>query len=112
MSPRGSPSAMQFGVPPLTRGVKWLGGITLAVSILVVTLGFRGDALRVRVHFSPGEFFRGSFWTPLTYTFLNPEPLSLLFGLLGLWFVGASLERMWGTRRFLVFYFLSSATGA
>src|SRR6185369_2975852 len=113
MSPRGNPSMMQMGgVPPLTRGVKWLGIVTLAVSILTTTLGYRGDALRYYVHFSPGEFFRGALWTPLTYTFLNPQPISLLFALLGLWLIGAALEQMWGTRRFIIFYFLTGAVGA
>ena len=100
------------GVPPLTRGVKWLGIVTLAVSILTTTLGYRGDALRANVHFSPGEFLRGALWTPLTYTFLNPQPFSLLFALLGLWLIGAALEQMWGTRRFVTFYFLTGAVGA
>jgi membrane associated rhomboid family serine protease len=103
---------MQMGIPPLTRGVKWLGIVTLAVSILTTTLGDRGDRLRTWVHFSPGEFFHGSFWTPLTYTFLNPQPFSLLFALLGLWLIGSALEQMWGTRRFVTFYFVTSAVAA
>jgi membrane associated rhomboid family serine protease len=103
---------MQMGAPPLTRGVKWLGIVTLAVSILTTTLGSRGDALRSYVHFVPEEFFHGTLWTPLTYTFLNPQPISLLFALLGLWLIGASLEQMWGTRRFVTFYFLTGAVGA
>ena len=44
MSPRGQ-QAMGFGVPPLTRGVKWLGGATLAVSVLTAVLGDTGSAL-------------------------------------------------------------------
>jgi len=111
MSPRGQPS-MQLGVPPLTRGVKYLGITTLAVSILVATLGYRGDALRAYVHFVPKEFFHGYLWTPLTYTFLDPQPMSLLFALLGLWLIVSALEQMWGTRRFVVFYFLTSAVAA
>ena len=43
MSPRGQP-AMGFGVPPLTRGVKWLGGVTLATLI--------GRAVHIVVHVS------------------------------------------------------------
>ena len=36
---------MGFSVPPLTRGVKWLGGVTLAVSVLVPVLGQSGKSL-------------------------------------------------------------------
>lgn len=103
---------MQFGVPPLTRGVKWLGIVTIAVSVLATTLGYRGDALRAYVHFAPEEFIHGALWTPLTYTFLNPHPVSLLFALLGLWLIGSALEQMWGTRRFVTFYFVTGAIGA
>ena len=33
MSPRGQ-SQMSFGIPPLTRGVKWLGIVTLAWALV------------------------------------------------------------------------------
>ena len=72
MSPRGQSSMMQFGVPPLTRGVKWLGAITLAVSVVSALLGESSAALIRAVLFRPADLFRGQLWTPLTYTFLNP----------------------------------------
>jgi membrane associated rhomboid family serine protease len=103
---------MSFGVPPLTRGVKWLGGITVAVSILVAVLGESGRELARAVVFVPDAFFHGRVWQPLTYTFLNPDPISLLFALLGLWLLGASLEQAWGTRRFVTFYLATGALGA
>jgi membrane associated rhomboid family serine protease len=106
------PSMMQFGVPPLTRGVKWLGGVTLAVSVLAAVLGDGAASLVRAVVFLPADFFHGRVWTPLTYTFLNPDPFSLLFALLGLWLLGAALEQQWGTRRFVIFYFLTGAAGA
>lgn len=112
MSPRGQPGRSGFGVPPLTRGVKWLGVVTLAVSVLVAVLGEQGAALARLVMFTPEELFHGKVWQLLTYTFLNPDPISLLFALLGLWLLGASLEQQWGTRRFVSFYFLTGAVGA
>src|SRR5256885_3702137 len=112
MSPRGRP-AMAFGVPPLTRGVKWLGGVTLAVSILVAVLRDQsGTALAQFVVFSPEALWHGAVWKMFTYTFLNLDPIGLLFALLGLWLLGASLEQTWGTRRFLTFYFATAAAAA
>src|SRR5215470_19366194 len=108
MSPRGQ---MSFGVPPLTRGVKWLGGVTLAVSVLAAVLCDSSEQLVRAIVFIPDTFWHGRVWTPLTYTFLNGEPISLLFSLLGLWLLGASLEQQWGTRRFVIFYFLTGAAG-
>ena len=111
MSPRGQP-AMGFGVPPLTRGVKWLGGTTLAVSILAAVLGDAGRMLARIVTFTPADLWSGYLWQPLTYTFLDRDPVGLLFALLGLWLLGASLEQRWGTRRFVTFYFATAALGA
>src|SRR5256885_10554118 len=112
MSPRGRP-AMAFGVPPLTRGVEWLGGVTLAVSILVAVLRDQsGAALAQFVVFSPEALWHGAVWKIFTYTSLNPDPVGLLFALLGLWLLGASLEQAWGTRRFVTFYFATSALAA
>jgi membrane associated rhomboid family serine protease len=110
MSPRGA--AMGFGVPPFTRGVKWLGIVTLAVSVLAAVLGESGQAMAAQLVFVPAGLLHGRVWTPLTYTFLNLDPIGLLFALLGLWLLGASLEQRWGTRRFVTFYFLTGALGA
>ncbi len=112
MSPRGQP-AMGFGVPPLTRGVKWLGGATLAVSILTAVLGDSGRTVARIVAFTPAKLWSGYLWQPFTYTFLfDRDPVGLLFALLGLWLLGASLEQRWGTRRFVTFYFATAALGA
>ncbi len=101
-----------FGVPPLTRGVKWLGAITLAVSIAAAVFGEAGQGLADALVFRPIGLLQLRLWTPLTYTFFVPDPINLLFSLLGLWLLGAALEQRWGTRRFVTFYFLTSAAGA
>jgi membrane associated rhomboid family serine protease len=103
---------MGFGVPPFTRGVKWLAIVTLAVSVMASVLGESGQILAARLVFIPAGLLQGHVWTPLTYTFLNLDPIGLLFALLGLWLLGASLESRWGTRRFVTFYFLCGALGA
>jgi membrane associated rhomboid family serine protease len=46
-------------------------------------------------------------WQPVTYMFLH-DPYGfghILFNMLALWMFGADLERDWGRRRFLNFYF-------
>jgi membrane associated rhomboid family serine protease len=52
----------------------------------------------------PG-FLQGELWQPLTSMFVHVDPLSFLFNVIGLWFVGATIERAVGTRRFLVMFF-------
>jgi len=103
---------MGFSVPPLTRGVKWLGGVTLAVSVLVPVLGQSGKSLAELLDFVPALVWSGYVWQPLTYTFHSGDPVGLLFALLMLWLLGAYLEQSWGTRRFVTFYFATSALAA
>jgi membrane associated rhomboid family serine protease len=110
MSPRGQ-QTMGFGVPPLTRGVKWLGIATLIASI-GSRLGGTGEGLADQLAFFPELLKHLRLWQPFTYTFLNPDPFSLIFSLLGLWMIGSSLEQRWGTRRFVTFYFASAALAA
>src|SRR6185503_15006634 len=44
-------------------------------------------------------------WQPVTYLFLHEGFFHILMNMLGLWFFGKDLEDIWGTRRFLQFYF-------
>jgi membrane associated rhomboid family serine protease len=58
---------------------------------------------------NPGLLAHGEAWRLLTYVFVVPDAQGLLFSLLALWLIGASMEQQWGTRRFLTFYVLSAA---
>jgi membrane associated rhomboid family serine protease len=48
-------------------------------------------------------------WQTGTYMFLHAGLFHLLFNMLALWMFGTELERMWGTRYFLKFYFVCGA---
>jgi len=41
----------------------------------------------------------------LTYMFLHADIFHLLFNMLGLWMFGSIMEKMWGIKRFIIFYF-------
>jgi membrane associated rhomboid family serine protease len=51
-------------------------------------------------------------WQVVSYAFLHGSLMHLFFNMLGLWMFGAELERLWGPRRFLQFYFASVLTAA
>lgn len=51
-------------------------------------------------------------WQVITYLFLHGGFFHILFNMLALWFFGVELENVWGTRRFLFFYFLCGAGAA
>jgi membrane associated rhomboid family serine protease len=46
-------------------------------------------------------------WQLGTYMFLHGGVFHILFNMLALWMFGAELERIWGTRNFLKFYFVT-----
>ena len=45
-------------------------------------------------------------WQVATYMFLHAGIFHILFNMLALWMFGGELERVWGTRYFLKFYFV------
>lgn len=51
-------------------------------------------------------------WQLVTYAFLHGGLTHIFFNMLGLWMFGSDLERLWGPKRFLQFYFASVLTAA
>jgi membrane associated rhomboid family serine protease len=56
-------------------------------------------------HLAVGESMLHEPWQPITAMFVHFDPLSFILNLVGLWFVGAFIERTQGTRRFLTLFF-------
>ena len=51
-------------------------------------------------------------WQVVTYAFLHGSLTHLFFNMLGLWMFGSDLERLWGPKRFVQFYFACVLTAA
>lgn len=88
-------------------GIKWLLIINTVV-FLLWSLG--GDAvrynMRVWLALTVAMAVRGLYvWQLFTYMFVHGGTWHLLFNMLALWMFGTQLERDWGTRRFLKYYF-------
>ncbi len=96
--------------PPggLPRGVK---GLIIANSVVFLLMWLGGSTEPVQVfsrYFSlfPVDVVTHFFvWQLVTYLFLHGGFFHILFNMLALWFFGKDLEDIWGTRRFLQFYF-------
>jgi len=88
-------------------GTKWLLIITSAISIAYLILARAGSpAFMMTLFLNPYSVIRGfTIWQLVTYMFLNAGVMQLVWNMLSLWMFGAELERTWGTRRFLRFYF-------
>ena len=91
-------------------GVKWLLIANISVYLLYffsVWAGY-GEAFRMLSLWPRAVVELPAIWQPVTYMFLHdPHGFGhILFNMLALWMFGADLERDWGTRRFLNYYFV------
>lgn len=96
-------------------GLKWLliSNVSIFVlSFLLARVSGVGRALSV-LALVPVEVVRGlALWQPVTYLFLHDGIGHILWNMLALWMFGAELERLWGTARFLRFYFICGIAAA
>jgi membrane associated rhomboid family serine protease len=99
-----SGSQFSFGPGPLSTAIKVLLGINIAIFI---ASDFLFPSLKVQLGLVPWwTVSKLQLWRPVTYLFLHADILHILFNMLALWMFGTELERIWGTRFFLKFYFL------
>lgn len=76
---------------------------SVVFGLLVMAKGLREPAV-THLALGPG-IWAGELWQPLTSLFVHFELWSYFFNMLGLWFVGATIEQVLGRRRFLSLFF-------
>ena len=97
----------------LTPAIKWLLIANTAVFLVqtsVSLLAGRTAAFALVTWFGLVPFFVTHgfrIWQPFTYLFLHGGLWHLLINMLVLWMFGGDIERTWGKRRFLNYYFLT-----
>jgi membrane associated rhomboid family serine protease len=110
-------ATISFG-PPMTRMVKQLIIVTSAVFVATYVLGslpFEAAQLylwaypKAYLGLSPYYVIHPPFliWQPVTYLFLHAGFWHIILNLLFLWMFGSDLERLWGSRQFLFYFFLT-----
>ncbi|HTQ54288.1 MAG TPA: rhomboid family intramembrane serine protease [Bryobacteraceae bacterium] len=97
-----------FSAGNFPQGVKWLLIINTAVYVLsyLARQTSFGDIFNLFALVPRAVVFHLAVWQLFTYLFLHGGLMHLLFNMLTLWMFGVQLERDWGTRRFLKYYFL------
>lgn len=96
---------MRMSFPQLTPVVKWLLIINLVVFVTSLILKPLGSFFFTWFSVFPANLWASlQFWRPITYQFLHGSVMHLLFNMLGLFFLGPTLERHWGSKKFLKFY--------
>lgn len=98
---------MRMSIPRLTPVVKRLLIINIAVFLAAIVIRPLGILIYEWFQLDPTSLPRAlQVWRLVTYQFLH-DPRNIfhiVFNMLGLYFLGPTLERYWGSRRFLPFY--------
>jgi len=102
---------MQFQVPQLLKGTKWVLIITGGFFILNSILGLSGLSLVAWFGLSLSQVLGGLVYTVATYPLLTSGPMEFLFNAMVLWFIGCELEALWGTKRYLQYILFSLLGG-
>src|SRR6187399_73293 len=104
-NPRLSTIAYSFGPGPLTPAVRML----LYANIGMYVLSFVVPRIVDYLGLIPKQVIKAYWlWQPVTYMFLHARnPTHILFNMLILWMFGIELERMWRTKFFVKYYFVT-----
>jgi membrane associated rhomboid family serine protease len=90
----------------LSSTVKKLLLIYVAAFVIQQTVDqFFGGNLRSWFALIPTLVLHGRVWQIFTYSFMHADVMHLVLNCLVLAFLGSDIEALWGTRKFLIYYF-------
>jgi membrane associated rhomboid family serine protease len=99
-----SRSSFSFGPGPISTAIKIIIGVNVAMFLVTAVV----PELRIQLGLVPmWVVTRLHVWQLVTYMFIHAGVFHILFNMLALWMFGAELERVWGTRNFIKFYFVT-----
>lgn len=90
---------MPFNMPPVTQAL-----IIINVVVFLLELAGGGALISSFALWPLGQQFWP--WQVVTYAFLHGSWWHLLVNMLGVYIFGSDLERVWGPRRYLTYYFV------
>jgi membrane associated rhomboid family serine protease len=102
-------------VTPLVKILLIINVVVWFVGVVVLEQYFLKDHyLSAWLSLVPYDLLKSFFiWQPVTYLFVHsPSPMHIIFNMLLLWWMGSSLERVWGSKFFGLFYFVSGVGAA
>ncbi len=99
---------MRLGI---TDTVKHLLIINVVMFIGTLAIG-NGEAFYnwFALYFPKNEMFQP--WQIVTHMFMHGSPAHILFNMIGVWMFGSAVEKIFGAKKFLIFYLLSGIGAA
>jgi len=92
-------------LPPAIKNIMFINGIVFMMQLINPTLN--ATLLNIFALSPYGFLFEFKIWQIVTYMFLHGGFMHVFFNMFILWMFGAELEREWGTREFLKYYFIT-----
>lgn len=102
MSNQYSPTGFSL-LPTAVKNLLIINGIMFLADMALTRFGINLSNI-LGLHFFMASDFRP--WQLLTYMFMHGNFSHLFFNMFALWMFGNTLENIWGTKRFLLFYIL------
>lgn len=97
------------GMPPVVKNLIIINVVLFLLS-MVLSQMFRLDLNRVLgMYFIQSPFFKP--WQIVTHMFMHGSIMHIFFNMWALWMFGKTLESVWGSKRFLIYY-LATGLGA
>ena len=97
-------SSFSFGPGPISTTLKALIAANVGMFLVTAFVRTAMPALGLVPELVLHKFW---IWQLATYMFLHGGIFHIVFNMLALWMFGAELERIWGSRDFLKFYFVT-----
>lgn len=94
------------GVPAAVRNIIFINALVMVMTMLNQEFMYEHFAL----FYPTSPFFH--WWQPLTHMFMHGGFWHLFFNMYTLYIFGSILERVWGARKFLIFYFVTGLGAA
>lgn len=85
----------------------------IIINILVMIMTYLNETLMVEkfaLFYPTSPFFH--WWQPVTHMFMHSGFWHILFNMYTLYIFGSTLERVWGPKKFLIFYFVTGIGAA
>src|SRR3954462_8677616 len=105
---------MMMSFPPFTGAVRAIILLSTAIYVLILlSQGFApqlGGLLASNGVLEGPAVMHGEIWRLLTYGFVNFDPLNFVFSMVGVYFLGGTIEGALGPRRFVLFYIVTLLT--
>ncbi len=99
-----NPFGIRFNIPYVTKNLLIINLIVWLVDMLLSSMGVDLAPVFGLLFVTSGRFH---IWQPLTYMFMHSGFSHIFFNMFALWMFGSTLERYWGSKRYLIYYLVT-----